>query len=169
MKKISRLSYVIIFCSLSYIFLIGKGSSYYSTAGELVYDALTNYFTKYSYKVCTKTSIEERIQQRKNIFPDECFDNKFIIEIDNVKINANDLTLEEIGYVKKFNDDPKNKFVYRLTNNSQGALIQAQRPTSIIMWSLFLLSLPLIWFSRDFSIIIVNFCVRLVSGGWKKL
>lgn len=31
------------------------------------------------------------------------------------------------------------------------------------------LTLPLIWFMRDFSIRIVNFSISLVSKGWKKL
>jgi hypothetical protein len=69
----------------------------------------------------------------------------------------------------KFNNNPDRKYTYQYSNNRDYAYKKSQKITEVIMWVVFFLTLPLIWFTRDFSIHIVNFSISLVSKGWKKL
>ena len=59
------------------------------------------------------------------------------------------------------------KWVY--FNDIMIASSKATELASKITWVLFFLTIPLIWFSRGFSLPIVNNVMSLFNKGWKKL
>ena len=65
--------------------------------------------------------------------------------------------------LNKFNNNPDRKYTYEYSSNRDYAYKKSQKITEVIMWIVFFLTLPLIWFTRDFSIRIVNFSISLVS------
>jgi hypothetical protein len=170
-KKISRLGYVIILFFSSYLFFIGKGSSYYSTAGEPVQRGLTSIFTEHYFVSCRQVKISEaKPPFIPAIFEKRCSGIEKSIEIDNIIIFPNTMmNPQQSEAFRKFNNNPDRKYTYQYSNNEDYAYKKSQKITGIIMWIVFFLTLPLIWFMRDFSIRIVNFSISLVSKGWKKL
>jgi hypothetical protein len=178
-KKISRLSYVIILFVCSYLFFIGNGSSYYSTAGQPVQRGLTSIFTEHYFLSCRIEKISAGqmiidggrplILQRPS-FEKRCSGKEKSIEIDNVIIFPNTtINPQQSESFTKFNNNPDRKYTYEYSNNRDDAYKKSEKITEVIMWIVFFLTIPLIWFTRDFSIHIVNFSISLVSKGWKKL
>ena len=170
-KKISRLGYVIILFVCSYLFFIGEGSSYYSTAGKSVQRGLTSIFTEHYFVSCRQVKISEaRPPFILPITEKRCSSPEKSIEIDNYIIYPNTImTIQQSEAFKKFNSNPDRKYTYEYSNNRNYAYEKSKKITEVIMWILFFLTIPLIWFTRDFSIHIVNFSISLVSKGWKKL
>ena len=171
-KKISRLGYVIILFVCSYLFFIGEGSSYYSNAGKPVQRGLTSLFTEHYFVSCRQVKISEPTPPFFGaMYEKKCSGPEKSIEIDNLIIFPN--TFYSIPQhneaLNKFNKNPDRKYTYEYSSNRDYAYKKSQKITEVIMWVVFLLTLPLIWFTRNFSIHIVNFSVSLVSKGWKKL
>jgi len=171
-KKISRLCYVIIFFILSHSIFIGNSWTYYSFAGEPVYRGLTKIFTQHYFVTCRQIKISEA---KPPFFPLPTFEKRCggpekSIEINNVIIFPNTMmTVQQSEAFTNFNNNPKNNFTYQYSNNENFARREAEKITNIVIWTVFILSLPLIWFTRNFSIRIVNFFISLVSKGWKRL
>ena len=169
-KKISRLGYVIILFVCSYLFFIGEGSSYYSTAGKSVQRGLTSIFTEHYFVSCRQVKISEAQPPFPPLFGKRCSSPEKSIEIDNYIIYPNTImTIQQSEAFRKFNSNPDRKYTYEYSNNRNYAYEKSKKITEVIMWILFFLTIPLIWFTRDFSIHIVNFSISLVSKGWKKL
>ena len=170
-KKISRLVYVIILFVSSYLFFIGKGSSYYSTAGQPLQRGLTSIFTEHYFLSCRQVKISEaRPPFLPAMFEKRCSGIEKSIEIDNIIIFPNTMmNPQQSQAFTKFNNNPDRKYTYEYSNNREYALKKSDKITGIVMWVVFFLTLPLIWFTRDFSIRIVNFSISLVSKGWKRL
>ena len=170
-KKISRLGYVIILFICSYLFFIGNSYTYYSPAGESLRKGLTSIFTEYYFVSCRQVKISEaRPPFLPAMFEKRCSGIEKSIEIDNVIIFPNTMmNPQQSEAFTKFNNNPDRKYTYQYSNNRDYAYKKSQKITEVIMWIVFFLTLPLIWFTRDFSIRIVNFSISLVSKGWKKL
>ena len=170
-KKISRLGYVIILFICSYLFFIGNSYTYYSPAGEPLQRGLTSIFTEHYFVSCRQVKISEaRPPFLPAMFEKRCSGIEKSIEIDNVIIFPNTMmNPQQSEAFTKFNNNPDRKYTYQYSNNRDYAYKKSQKITEVIMWIVFFLTLPLIWFTRDFSIRIVNFSISLVSKGWKKL
>jgi hypothetical protein len=170
-KKISRLGYVIILFICSYLFFIGNSYTYYSPAGESLHKGLTSIFTEHYFVSCRQVKISEaRPPFLPAMFEKRCSGIEKSIEIDNVIIFPNTMmNPQQSEAFTKFNNNPDRKYTYQYSNNRDYAYKKSQKITEVIMWIVFFLTLPLIWFTRDFSILIVNFSISLVSKGWKKL
>lgn len=170
-KKISRLGYVVILFICSYLFFIGNSYTYYSPAGEPVQRGLTSIFTEHYFVSCRQVKISEaRPPFLPAMFEKRCSGIEKSIEIDNVIIFPNTMmNPQQSEAFTKFNNNPDRKYTYQYSNNRDYAYKKSQKITEVIMWIVFFLTLPLIWFTRDFSIRIVNFSISLVSKGWKKL
>jgi len=170
-KKISRLGYVVILFICSYLFFIGNSYTYYSPAGEPVQKGLTSIFTEHYFVSCRQVKISEaRPPFLPAMFEKRCSGIEKSIEIDNVIIFPNTMmNPQQSEAFTKFNNNPDRKYTYQYSNNRDYAYKKSQKITEVIMWIVFFLTLPLIWFTRDFSIRIVNFSISLVSKGWKKL
>jgi len=170
-KKISRLGYVIILFICSYLFFIGNSYTYYSPVGESLQRGLTKIFTEYYFVSCRQVKISEaRPPFLPAMFEKRCSGPEKSIEIDNIIIFPNTMmNPQQSEAFTKFNNNPNRKYTYEYSNNRNYALKKSEKITEVIMWIVFFLTLPLIWFTRDFSIRIVNFSVNLVSKGWKKL
>ena len=170
-KKVSRLGYVVILFICSYLFFIGNSYTYYSPAGESLRKGLTSIFTEYYFVSCRQVKISEaRPPFLPAMFEKRCSGIEKSIEIDNVIIFPNTMmNPQQSEAFTKFNNNPDRKYTYQYSNNRDYAYKKSQKITEVIMWIVFFLTLPLIWFTRDFSIRIVNFSISLVSKGWKKL
>jgi hypothetical protein len=170
-KKVSRLGYVVILFICSYLFFIGNSYTYYSPAGEPVQRGLTSIFTEHYFVSCRQVKISEaRPPFLPAMFEKRCSGIEKSIEIDNVIIFPNTMmNPQQSEAFTKFNNNPDRKYTYQYSNNRDYAYKKSQKITEVIMWIVFFLTLPLIWFTRDFSILIVNFSISLVSKGWKKL
>ena len=171
-KKISRLGYVVILFICSYLFFIGNSYTYYSPAGESLQRGLTKIFTEYFFVSCRQVKISEaRPPFLPAMFEKRCSGPEKSIEIDNLIIFPNTFysNPQHNEALNKFNNNPDRKYTYEYSSNRDYAYKKSQKITGIIMWIVFFLTLPLIWFTRDFSIRIVNFSISLVSKGWKKL
>ena len=170
-KKISRLGYVIILFICSYLFFIGNSYTYYSPAGEPVQRGLTKIFTEHYFVSCRQVKISEAQSPFfPAMFEKRCSGIEKSIEIDNVIIFPNTMmNPQQSEAFTKFNNNPDRKYTYQYSNNRDYAYKKSQKITEVIMWIVFFLTLPLIWFTRDFSIRVVNFSISLVSKGWKKL
>ena len=170
-KKISRLGYVIILFIFSYLFFIGNSFTYYSPAGQPIYRGLTKIFTEHYFVSCRQVKISEAQSPFfPAIFEKRCSGPEKSIEIDNIIIFPNTMmNPQQSEAFTKFNNNPNRKYTYEYSNNRNYALKKSEKITEVIMWIVFFLTLPLIWFTRDFSIRIVNFSISLVSKGWKKL
>jgi hypothetical protein len=171
-KKISRLGYVIILFICSYLFFIGNSYTYYSPVGESLQRGLTKIFTEYYFVSCRQVKISEaRPPFLPAMFEKRCSGPEKSIEIDNLIIFPNTFysNPQHNEALNKFNNNPDRKYTYEYSSNRDYAYKKSQKITEVIMWIVFFLTLPLIWFTRDFSIRIVNFSISLVSKGWKKL
>ena len=170
-KKISRLGYVIILFICSYLFFIGNSYTYYSPVGESLQRGLTKIFTEYYFVSCRQVKISEaRPPFLPAMFEKRCSGPEKSIEIDNIIIFPNTMmNPQQSEAFTKFNNNPNRKYTYEYSNNRNYALKKSEKITEVIMWIVFFLTLPLIWFTRDFSIRIVNFSISLVSKGWKKI
>jgi hypothetical protein len=170
-KKISRLGYVVILFICSYLFFIGNSYTYYSPAGESLHKGLTKIFTEHYFVSCRQVKISEAQSPFfPAMFEKRCSGIEKSIEIDNVIIFPNTMmNPQQSEAFTKFNNNPDRKYTYQYSNNRDYAYKKSQKITEVIMWVVFFLTLPLIWFTRDFSIRIVNFSISLVSKGWKKL
>ena len=171
-KKIARLSYVIIFCILSYSAIIGKGSPNYSIIGDPInnyfHESLTNHF----FISCLKGgwTDPENGNYRPLTGKKECSGREKSIIVENILIFPNTIGASaQSKALKKFNQDPKRGWYYEYSNDRQTAYYKADKLTPKIMWTLFFLSLPIAWFTRNFSILIATLITKGTLKGWKKL
>ena len=171
-KKVSRLGYVIILFVCSYLFFIGNSFTYYSPVGETIHNGLTKIFTEHYFVSCRQVKISEPTPPFFGaMYEKKCSGPEKSIEIDNLIIFPNTFysNPQHNEALNKFNKNPDRKYTYEYSSNRDYAYKKSQKITEVIMWIVFFLTLPLIWFTRDFSIHIVNYSVSLVSKGWKKL
>ena len=176
-KKISRLSYVIIMIIFSlFIFIIPNTDD--SIIGGYTETLLREKMKSYGFQACP---IKKKITDMK-IMPYLYVENcspmyTKEIEISGLKLNADKMRKTK-GYDPKinqmfitfneFNEENKFKFKYRMVTY-RGYYEKAQKYNLFLMWASFLISLPLIWLSRNFSISIVNGTMKMFNKGWKKL
>ena len=167
-KKIARLSYVIIFCILSYVLFL----SWNSPAEKMTYEYLRKVKTNHFFISCLKGGWTD--PENGNYQPltgkKECSGRKKSIIVENILIFPNTIrTSAQNKALKKFNQDPKRGWYYEYSNDNQIAYKKARAITPKIMWILFFLSLPIAWFTRNFSILIVTLITKGTLKGWKKL
>ena len=167
-KKIRRLSYIILVSILSFSIFLGSYPSD-SLFGRHIMKYLENKFTEYYYTSCLKQKYLELLIDRN------CVGREKSIKINNVIIFPKtffNLSLQEWEELESYNNNPKNKYEYKLISNGPEAYDKARNLTKVLMWIIFLLSLPVIWLTRDLSIYaitLINKVGKLISKGWKKI
>ena len=168
-KKIRRLSYIIIVSIISFSIFIGSYPSG-SLFGRHINKYLVNKFTEYYFTSCLKQKYLELLIDRN------CVGREKSIKINNViifpKIFTHHLTLKEQEELENYNSNPKNKYEYKIIDNRPYAFDKASSLTEVLMWIIFLLTLPIIWLTRDLSIYgitLINKVGKLISKGWKKI
>ena len=79
--------------------------------------------------------------------------------------------LISIGSSKRITNKSKKpgELILVYFNDERRAYYLSPPMTKKIIWGLFFFTLPLIWFSRGFSIPIVNSIMKIFNKGWKKL
>ena len=164
LQKILKLSYVIIFALLSYYILIGSKydrKSVYDRVDKIVQNSITNHW----YKECLVDNIQEigclpRSFEKFNI-------NGRWVSAENESKRSG---LGDYVARQKYNKTKKEgrlRLVY--FNDSRKAYYLSPPITKKIIWGLFILTLPLIWFSRGVSLPVVNSIMKIFNKGWKKL
>ena len=164
LQKILKLSYVTIFALLSYYILIGSKydrKSVYDRVDKIVQNSIT----KHWYKECLEDNIKE-IGCLPSRFEKFNMNGRWVTaENETKKSGLRDyIARQEYNKTKKSNEL---KLVY--FNDSRRAYYLSPPITKKIIWCLFILTLPLIWFSRGFSLSVVNSIMKLFNKGWKKL
>ena len=165
LQKILKLSYVIIFALLSYYILIGskyEKKSVFKRVNKIVKESITNHW----FLEC----LEDTISQGGC---DPTRHKKFLI---NGRWISADIHHKRSGigeYIarQKYNKTKKKgqlKLVY-FNDERKRAYYLAPPITKKITWGLFILTLPLIWFSRGVSLPVVNSIMKLFNKGWRKL
>ena len=165
LQKILKLSYVIIFALLSYYILIGskyERKSVYDRVNKIVQSSITNHW----YKECLVDNIQEigclpRSFEKFNI-------NGRWVSAENESKRSG---LGDYVARQKYNKTKKEgrlKLVY-FNDERKRAYYLAPPITKKIIWGLFILTLPLIWFSRGVSLPVVNSIMKLFNKGWRKL
>ena len=164
LQKVLKLSYVIIFALLSYYILIGSKydrKSVYDRVDKIVQNSITNHW----YKECLVDNIQEigclpRSFEKFNI-------NGRWVSAENESKRSG---LGDYVARQKYNKTKKEgrlRLVY--FNDSRKAYYLSPPITKKIIWGLFILTLPLIWFSRGVSLPVVNSIMKIFNKGWKKL
>ena len=159
LQKITKLSYVIIFTVLSYYIFVG---SKYKTdsINDLIREVITNKLTNHWYSKCPANET----------MSSKCTGRYEVIEIDGVKIDVNNWTQPTSQIRSKWNKQREySEFKWIYFNDKSLARDKAWDPADKITWALFLLTLPVVWFSRGFAIPIVNSTMKVFNKGWKKL
>ena len=164
LQKILKLSYVIIFALLSYYILIGSKydrKSVYDRVDKIVQNSIT----KHWYKECLEDNIKE-IGCLPRRFEKFNMNGRWVnAENESKKSGLRDyIARQEYNKTKK---PGELKLVY--FNDSRRAYYLSPPITKKIIWGLFILTLPLIWFSRGISLPVVNSIMKLFNKGWKKL
>lgn len=164
-KKTSRLIYVILLCIISYTLLIGSHSPNYSLIGDPINHSLRDSLTNHFFIACYKK------KYRKNIFKKECFAKKTTLQIKGQLVHIKNYWRDpqQSKALKEFNNDANRKYTWKYHNDSDKAHYKSNKLTPKIMWALFFLTLPFIWFSRNFSLFIVNITMSIFKKGWKKI
>ena len=167
--KIARLSYVIILTILSYVLFL----SWNSPVEKITYQYLGEVKTNHFFVTCLKGAWTDPDtgHYRPLTGKRECsFSGVESIIVENILIFPNTVrTRDQNDAFKKFNQDPKRGWYYQYSNDNQIAFKKARDITPKIMWGLFFLSIPLIWFTRNFSILIVTLITKGTLKGWNKL
>lgn len=176
-KKVSRLSYITITIIFSlFIFIIPDTDD--SIAGNITEQILSEKMKSYGFQACPIKKKKTDMKFMPYLYVENCspmYTKE--IEISGLKLNADKMRKTK-GYdprinqmfitLNEWNEENKNKFKYRMVTY-RGYYEKAQKYTLFIMWASFLISLPLIWLSRNFSISIVNTIMSIFKKGWKKL
>ena len=157
-KKIVKLSYVFILSCITYFLLVGslyKNNSVPDWTHEILTKRLTNEW----YMKCPNN--------RKSL---DCVGRYKQITIDGVTIDANKWTPETSQLRKSWNKNRKNNEYKWIYDNDR--MLASQRATDLnqkVIWVIFLITLPIIWFSRQLSVPIVNSIMKIINKGWKKI
>ena len=176
-KKISRLSYITIMIIFSlFIFIIPDTDD--SIAGNISEQILRENMKSYGLQACPIEIKKTNMEFMPYLYVEKCspmYTKE--IEINGLKLNADKMRKTK-GYdprinqmfitLNEWNEENKYKFKYKMVTY-RGYYEKAKRYTLFIMWTSFLISLPLIWLSRNFSISIVNATMSIFKKGWKKL
>lgn len=158
LKKITKISYFFILSFISYYFLVGSLYKYNSIP-NWTHNIITTLTTKHWYEKCPYTFIS-----------DGCRGKYEKIEIGGKTISAKHWTVENSQLIGAYNTTRKSgefKIVYNTDR-----LIASENAMDInekLTWIIFLITLPIIWFSRQLSIPIVNSTMKLIYKGWKKI
>jgi len=164
LQKILKLSYVIIFTLLSYYILIGskyERKSVYKKVDKIVQQSIT----KHWFKECLEDKMKE-------IGCEPTRYEKFLV---NGRWISADIHHKRSGIMEysariKYNKSKKpGELILVYFNDERRAYYLSPPITKKIIWGLFFFTLPLIWFSRGFSIPIVNSIMKIFNKGWKKL
>jgi hypothetical protein len=158
LQKILTLFYMVIFTVLSYYIFVG--SLYKNNSiPNWTHNTITTLTTKHWYEKCPSSFISEG-----------CRGKYEKIEIGKKTISAKHWTVENSQLIGAYNSTRKSgefKIVYN--HNRLVASENAMNLNEKIIWVMFLITLPVIWFSRGFAIPIVNSTMKVFNKGWKKL
>lgn len=163
-QKILKLSYVILLSVLSYYILIGNmygRKSVYDSVDKIIQNSIT----KHWYKECLEDKMKEIGCKPKRF--DKFQVNGRWIEAKNESKKSG---LRDYIVRQEYNKGRKSgelKLVY--FNDSNRAYYLSPPISKKIIWGLFFLTIPIIWFTRGISISFVNSIMKLFNKGWKKL
>lgn len=158
LKKITKISYFFILSFISYYFLVGS-----------IYE--NNSIADWTHEILTKRLTNEWYQKcPHNRMSPDCVGRYQQITIDGVVIDVNKWTPETNQLRKSWNENRKyNEFKWIYRDDSMLASQKALKLNKKVIWVIFLITLPIIWFSRQLSIPIVNSTMKLIYKGWKKI
>ena len=158
LKKITKISYFFILSFISYFLLVGslyKNNSLPDWTHEILTKRLTNEW----YMKCPNN--------RKSL---DCVGRYKQITIDGVIIDANKWTPETDQLRKSWNKNRENNdFKWIYDNDRMLASQKASKLNQKVIWVIFLITLPIIWFSRQLSIPIINSIMKIINKGWRKI
>ena len=175
-KKTSRLIYVIIMLIVSlFVFILPQ--THRSYLGDAVEELLKEKIKTYGFQSCPVEIKKTDSEFMPYLYIPRC--NKYIlsdeIKINGITLNANrmmktydNVTRKKLKILRDWNKENRTKFIYKIEAN-YGYKEMAKKYTLLIMWGLFSISLPLIWFSRNFALFIVNITMSIFKKGWKKI
>ena len=164
LQKILKLSYVIIFTLLSYYILIGskyENESVYDRVDKIVQNSITNHW----FKECLEDNIKE-IGCKPTRYEKFQVNGRWINAYNQHKRDG----IRDYIARKEYNKSKKpGELILVYFNDSRRSYYLSPPITKKIIWGLFFLTLPLIWFSRGISLPVVNSIMKLFNKGWKKL
>ena len=175
-KKTARLSYVVIMLIFSlFIFILPETDDSYF--GDEVEVLLKEKLKNYGFQSCPIEIEKTKMKFLPYLYIPRC--NKYIladeIKINGVTLNANRMmktydsdTIKKLKIFRDWNKKNRTKFIYKIEANF-GYKEMAKKYTLLIMWALFLITIPIIWISRNVSISIVNGIMGIFKKGWTKL
>ena len=164
LQKITKLSYVFILACLSYYFLVG--SIYKNNSiPDWTEDVLLKKLTKEWYQKCPN--------DKKRYGYDGCERRRYTtVELDKKIIYVENNSLQDSSDIQRWNKQRKpDEFIW-VYNNDQYEVSRSGKHSSLtkqIIWIIFLLTLPIIWFSRGLSIPILNLIMSGINKGWNKI
>ena len=164
LQKILKLSYVIIFALLSYYILIGskyERKSVYDRVDKIVQNSITNHW----FKECLEDNMKE-IGCEPTRYKKFQINGRWI----SADIHHKRSGIREYSARKKYNKTKKSgELILVYFNDERRSYYLSPPITKKIIWGLFFLTLPLIWFSRGISLPVVNSIMKLFNKGWRKL
>ena len=166
-KKTCRLIYIITLVVVS-LFSFVIPNTYKSWVGDLfVHDLYKNAYTEYYFQKCEYNEIY-------NSYYENCYSNP--TRVKNISIGGTTINAKKYQkrgtdqyhstnhkIIKKFNEQNKNVAVIKNLDVTDDEA--SYKATLISMWLAFIISLPLIWISRNTSISIVSLIIKV----WKKI
>ena len=150
-----------------------------SLIGEYIDEVVRDGVRSYGFQYCEKekTSFFDGNNVLQSFYTDRCSPLLAkTMKIDNFNLDADTMgktgkydwrVNEMFKALNKYNDKHKKTKKYKLMEFD--TYNKRKNYTEIIMWLLFILSIPIIWFSRNFSIIILNSFMSAIKKGWKKI
>jgi len=175
-KKTCRLIYIITLVVVS-LFSFVIPITYKSWVGDLfVHDLYKNAYTEYYFLKCKyewQHELKSKLDTsyRPTYLLEKCGKRIKNIEIDGTLINAK--KYQKSGsyqyhttnhkIIERFNNQNKNVAVIKNLDVTDDEA--SYKATLISMWLAFIISLPLIWISRNTSISIVSLIIKV----WKKI
>jgi hypothetical protein len=175
LKKSSRLVYLISLTIISlFLFILPDRDD--SLIGDPIDDFYRDQVRSYAFQYCKIEKKPGIAGLFKYMYVDKCSRLSKTIEINNIILDADAMyktgkyswrVNEMYKAFNEYNEENKNIQKYKIYEFD--TYKKAKNYTNITMWILFIISLPLIWFSRNFSIVIVNLVMSIIKKGWKKI
>jgi hypothetical protein len=152
LEKISKVAYLILMVSLSYYFLIAK--MHHSNPSVFLNEIFLDQLTTKWFVQCPKGAVSRY----------QCDDDRLTsIELNKKPINANSKSASREIYDWNIKRD-KGEATFHLRDDRHDVRSSGvnKKITKIILWILFILTLPPIWQFRDKVI-------SLIKSGWKRI
>jgi|SaaInlStandDraft_5_1057022.scaffolds.fasta_scaffold70453_3 hypothetical protein len=164
LQKITKLSYAFILACLSYYFLVGSIHKNNSIP-DLIKDVLLKKLTKEWYQKCPNNMNRYRYNS--------CEPRRYTaVELGMRIIYVENHSYQDLLDIEEWNKHRRpDEFIWVYKDDEYGVSMSRKYKslTKQIIWIIFLLTLPIIWFSRGLSIPILNSITSAINKGWNKI